>query len=158
MIISIQIPFADSRRFLLDTNKLLVPGWPLPTPDSEFVRYFGIIRKQRSGSVSGWGSEGTICTANKAVQFGRNFTHIIRTPDSQLSLRSLFKKLYFDGHAVGKIELGVGSKKTTERGNNSYLLSEIFKKFLETQVHIKEYRGKQVETNILRMGKPLVSL
>ena len=49
VLFSIEFSFVDSRMFLEGYNGLLTcPGWPFPTPDLEFVRYFGSIRIQVS--------------------------------------------------------------------------------------------------------------
>src|ERR1051325_2574300 len=50
MLLSIQFPFCDSRPFLPSGDTILdVPQWPAPTPDSDFVRGFGIVKRRRLG-------------------------------------------------------------------------------------------------------------
>lgn len=51
MLLYIQFPFADSRKFLDNTRRLNILGWPLPTPDTEFVRDIeGTIERKLSAS------------------------------------------------------------------------------------------------------------
>jgi len=109
MILSIQFPFADSRNFLHNTGRLTKPGWPFPTPDTEFVRYFGVIRKQNLDGLKGWGIEGKICTADRAFHFTQNLSYTNKT-GQKTSLRCNQKKLYFDGNAVGTVEIGITLK------------------------------------------------
>ncbi len=111
MLISIQFPFADARKFLVGTGRLSRPEWPLPVPDTEFVRSFGSIRFRKLGGIEGWIGENEVCEADHALQFCGNLSFFDPHSSFQLFLRCAFRRLYFDGWAVGKFEVGISPKK-----------------------------------------------
>ena len=103
----VQFPFADMRKFIQGTGQLGVPGWPFPTPDTEFVRGFGSIRNRRGGGVSGWVGENEICSARRVMTFCQNLRLTFPGENGpSLPLRCAFRHLYFDGWAVGMYEVG----------------------------------------------------
>lgn len=106
MLICLQFPFADSRRFLdRDTYILDRPTWPSPDPNSEFVRHFGSVRKRGRGGVRGWVGENEICEAQNAFRFQGLPIH---DPSGWFTRPHVaFRRLFFDGLAVGKIETGL---------------------------------------------------
>src|SRR5215210_5700665 len=108
MLVCIQFPLADFRRFLDNPTSLLSrPGWPTPEPEYEFVRSFGAIQTRKRGGLSGWVGENEVCEANRALRFDQIPVHVdseIRVP-----LQCAFRRLFFDGLAVGKFETGISS-------------------------------------------------
>lgn len=112
MLLVTQIPVADFRRFLdHDTGKLRRPSWPFPVPDSEFVRSYGPIRIRPSGGVPGWGGEGEVCDAHRAIRFDRLPRFGAPTLNAPLALRIAFRRFFADGFALAKFEVGVAARK-----------------------------------------------
>jgi hypothetical protein len=131
--------------------------WPFPTPDTEFVRYFGSIRIRKRGGIEGWVGESEICEAGKALRFSTGLKY---TSSSNLSilLRCAFKRLYFDGNAVGKYEVGICPKKR----NSLSLTKEQFQKFteycLKLPVLVRNSDGTVESCSLIHAGKALVHL
>jgi hypothetical protein len=108
MLLQFHFPFTDSRNFLLqDTGKLNHPAWPAPQVDYEFVRSFGCIRNRKKGGVKGWVGENAICEADRAMRFIRLPTFTDPSPPIRVPFRIGFRRLFFDGMAVGKYEVGM---------------------------------------------------
>jgi len=111
MLLSLLFPFADSRRFLTDAAVLASPNWPLPQVDTEFVRCFGPIRRRQGGGLDTWVGENEVCRADRALQFVTSPSY----QDSQnaglrLTLRCAYRRLFFEGDALGKFEIGLATK------------------------------------------------
>jgi hypothetical protein len=112
MLFHIQFPFTDLRSFLPnETARITVPSWPAPIVREEFVRSFGVVRQRWNGGLSGWIGENTYCDARRALQFRPGVlgprTESIPHEADEMSLKIAFRRLFFDGYAVGKIELGL---------------------------------------------------
>src|SRR5262245_9945923 len=89
MLLTIQFPIADSRKFIDRTGVLLVPKWPSPDPDREFVRYFGKIKSRKQGGIPTFG-ENAICEARQAVRFPQHIA-IHQQAETGTRLRCVYK-------------------------------------------------------------------
>lgn len=158
MLFSIQFPFADCRAFIEDSNKLLLPGWPLPTPDHEFVRGIGPIRIRRKGGVNGWIGEDVICSADNALIFTGSLNFCDSKSELYLELRCAYKRLYFDGGAVGKYEIGVATKAPVKTKMQSWQLKELVSHILSCQVSITLNSVGMRLCSLIGAGKHLASL
>lgn len=70
MFIAIQFPFTDARPFLnADTCRLTLPIWSLPTPNIDFVRSFGVIKRRLLGGINNWSNEEMYCRVTNAIKF-----------------------------------------------------------------------------------------
>ncbi|HMF59616.1 MAG TPA: hypothetical protein VK595_04560, partial [Vicinamibacterales bacterium] len=105
-----QIPFVDLRSFIQDpsTRRLMKPQWPMPIAGHEFVRRFGVVRKDPRGSLLGWAGEEHYCSADKAITFGESPKR-----STAFRIHPLYKRLITDG-VVGRIELGFRARDTTD--------------------------------------------
>jgi len=126
VLISIQFPLADSRPFLnIDSGLLKRPTWPRPAA-TEFVRHFGSIRGRKLGGVKGWVGENDICEAVQALKFVEFLPKMYRCA---------FRRFFFDGHALGKYELGVSTKRRVWFEGDDAL--KAVNNFLSTRVAIR---------------------
>lgn len=105
MLIAIQFPIVDLRPFVADSGRLVRPGWPAPRED-EFVRGFGAIRRRPSGGVNGWLGEATICDARTGIKFDGSLPRYVFLGPYAAKVRVAYRRLFADGLAVGKLELG----------------------------------------------------
>jgi hypothetical protein len=168
MLFSVQFPFADSRAFLsAKTNLLGRPTWPAVWPDVDFVRSFGSIRKRRLGGLSGWVGENALCEASRALRFSRITNY--KDLDAKLSIpiRVVFRRLYFDGLAVGKFEVGLSTEDeyiSNLKGKHTY---ELINHCLNLPVVIPGLSEKAVDLGLARnsiltklgeAGKPLAGV
>lgn len=161
MLFIIQFPLADSRLFVQEnTMRLVRPTWPSPTPDREFIRCWGGIKKRKTGGLNGWIGEDTFCEATKAIIFTQN----ILFTDSQSSLKIPFKvvfsRFYFDGNAVGKLELGFACP-TKDRGReiedniNEKQFKELINYLLIFKIKISNplLNKRKEECELIKAGK-----
>ena len=111
MLLSLLFPFADSRRFLADAAVLASPNWPLPQVDTEFVRFFGPIRRRDGGGLDTWVGENEVCRADRALQFITSPSYRdTQNANLRLTLRCAYRRLFFEGDALGKFEVGLATK------------------------------------------------
>ncbi|WP_263382693.1 hypothetical protein [Granulicella arctica] len=117
MLLSIQFPFADFRRFLhASTGCISQPGWPSPVIHIEdeskknqpFVRGFGEVEKREDGGLSFWG-EDIICNAQHAIKWERQDTYTAGNGHSPLQFEVAFRRFLSDGTTAGKCELGIAT-------------------------------------------------
>ncbi len=155
MLISIQFPIADSRGFIRTTRRLSKPGWPLPTPDKEFVRTYGAIRIRPRGGLSGWVGENEICEATRSIRLSACLT--VKSTDSAtaIPLRVAFRRFFFDGLAAGKFELGLATKSRKSLTLSKRDIGVLFERFLLLKVRIRQPNGAYIECPLFRAGKHL---
>lgn len=169
MLISIQFPVADSRRFVHMSRGLLqCPTWPSPTPDKEFIRALGSIRRRKRGGTDGWVGESETCEANKAIRFTHNLGLAI--PGSRpLKLRCQFRRFFCDGLALGKFEIGISVVYWTKRyayhesGWNVYnprtiAPAELIRHILSLPVEVRTHSGNWEACELGQAGQPLANL
>lgn len=137
MLLSIQYPFADTRMFLQNTHKLNVPVWPIPIVNKEFVRHFGIIRNRQRGGIGRWIGENETCEARKALRFCGNLIFIERSSNLKINLRCAFRRLYFDGWAVGKYEIGIATNFELFQRLNNEQSKRFFEHILKLPLNIE---------------------
>lgn len=151
MLLTIQFPIADARKFLDQAERLGSPGWPIPDPNSEFVRYFGAIRDRHLGGLAGWLGEDRICKADRALIFSTQNRLFKKGPTNT---RVVFRRFYFDGWAVGKFE--VGFRVSQDLFPKQFDL--LGKYFLHLPVRIGNPLGSHTSCELAQAGKPLAQL
>jgi hypothetical protein len=148
MLLIVQFPLADARRFL-ETTKPVGPVWPLPVPDTEFVRHFGAIRYRPLGGLSGWVGEDLVCQANRAISFNLSGPRASQQAKSRIA----FRRFFSDGWAVGKLEIGFHITwhcfpSAKELGNH----------FLSIPVNVRNPLGKRLGSDLAQAGRNLANL
>ena len=120
MLLSIQFPFADFRRFLhRSTGFIGQPGWPSPVfriehpENAPFVKGFGAVKRRNRGGLEFWG-EDVICDDRHAIKWPSPSTYKTISGRTGISFEIAFRRWFSDGLTVGKYELGIA---TTERGS-----------------------------------------
>lgn len=135
VFITVQLPFVDMRGFSGSGAPVLKrPLWPLPLA-GEFVRGVGHTHARPLGGIGSWIGEPTVCDASRALRYPRHpfytvdedsderIDHrwttrrlIARSPAQRL-FHVPFRRLYYDGLAVGKVELGFKTQTPLDRFN-----------------------------------------
>src|SRR5579871_800218 len=127
MLFTMQFPFADCRRFAPGPTGLIRhPSWPSPLV-KEFVRSFGGVRERLSGGVAFWG-ENYVCDAHGAIGFKNSIPPFTASDGTKIPLEVAFRRLYCDGLAVGKFEVGLataGRGRKLDRGDVKNFLSHL---------------------------------
>src|SRR5215469_2630372 len=110
MLLSIQFPLADVRRFLqTTTGRIERPEWPSPLirpefpENAPFVRGFGEIQQRVLGGLTFWG-EDLICNAANVIKWLKPNSYPLSSNGFVLPLEIAFRRFFFDGTAVGKYE------------------------------------------------------
>lgn len=165
MLLSIQIPFADSRAFLPEKVKILGrPTWPSVSPNIDFVRSFGSIRKRRLGGLPGWVGESALCEAARALRFKGIKSYRDSETSLSVPLMLSFRRFYFDGLAVGKFEVGISTfddliqpfnRKQTGNFIEHCLNLPVSIPALSPKAVLPNLAGNAVETVLGLVGKPL---
>lgn len=158
MLLAIQYPFADLRRFLESTAHLARPGWPFPSTDTEFVRYFGSIRKRRRGGAPGWVGESEVCEITRGINFRRSLRIVDPRAGKRLRLRIAFRRLYFDGRAVGKFEVGLATRRTDALDFDKKSARALIDSFLSLPIEVREVSGQRRQTELAHGSRSLVDL
>jgi hypothetical protein len=110
MLLDIVFPIADVRDFVGGApGRLQIPNWPDAYPPArKFVRAFGPIRRRPQGGAKGIG-EGHVCDAHGTVRFPR-CPEVHTDSNSRIHLVPRFRRFFFDGRGVGKLEVGLVPK------------------------------------------------
>ncbi len=160
MLIAIQFPLADARSFLDTSSRISKPLWHMPEPDSEFVRFFGIIRERPAGGIIGWGSENEnfVCEANRALTFQRSLSFVDRPAAYKLILRRAFERFFFDGTAVGKFEVGIATKTRTTVALPADHVKNVLQHFVKLPITIRNPLDKPITRELADAGDSLAKL
>ncbi|WP_041468265.1 hypothetical protein [Chloroherpeton thalassium] len=158
MLLTIQFPFVDLRGFSEATGRLAKPGWPIPTPDDEFVRFSGAVRVRKRGGICGWLGENEVCEANRLIRL--SYCPKIKDDHSgrQFTTRIAFRRLYFDGLAVGKFELGIATKTRRKVVLTKQTVKEIVDNFLNLPTRVRESGGNYREVLLGHSAQSVASL
>lgn len=158
MLLTIQFPFVDLRGFAEASGRLAKPGWPIPSPDDEFVRFSGAVRVRKLGGLCGWLGENEVCEANRLIRL--SYCPKIKDDYSgkQFSTRIAFRRLYFDGLAVGKFELGITAKTRRKVVLTKQTVKDIVDNFLNLPIRIRESGGNYREGLLGHSAQSVASL
>jgi|GEM_PF-1863774 len=155
MLVIFQVPILDLRRFTSDTGRLRKPTWPIPDPNLDFVRNSGAIAHRPLGGIQGWVGEDLICNAKKAVRFD----YIPRLPNScQDDFKIAFRRFYFDGHAVGKYEIGFATIREYNTNFSEDDIEKLLTNILNLSVRIPIPMQGHFRAKLLEIGPLLAKM
>lgn len=111
MLVFLQFPIADLRGFQAGRGgRLTMPEWPPRTGIGlhRFVRAFGHAMDRRRGADQAWTDETSFCSAARGLRFSNlSSSPYTFSPDWKDNAKCAFRRLFFDGQAVARIELGI---------------------------------------------------
>lgn len=143
MLFCIQFPFSDLRAFLDRQPKVLGrPTWPAAAPDQDFVRSFGPIRRRKLRGLDGWVGEGVICDAGGAIKFAQLPTFV--SENLRVPLRIAYRRFYFDGLALGKLEIGIANARPVSDNLTRTQSASLIEHILSTPVTVGGISSKAV--------------
>lgn len=155
MLIALQFPIADGRGFLKQAPaRLPLPSWPIPIPETEFVRSFGIVRRRARGYIGleTWSDDFLFSSAASAFKF----------PDlgvrrlGELRPTGAFRRLFCDGAAVARVEVGLGMRARVPLDGDAVLRA--VKDFLDLPTEVTSYSGKPLRNPFQLQGPSLAKL
>jgi hypothetical protein len=124
MFLAVQFPIADGRRFASEPPSLAGPEWPAPKTDlnPEFVRQFGHVALRSGGADPAWIDEYAFCSAKRAIRFPDLRAARLGRHDRAFVPSCAFRRLFHDGKAVARVEVGLGHDQ--RRGRPLYSVSD----------------------------------
>ncbi len=109
MLIALQLPIADGRRFLPDdTTRLKDPYWgPTAEQPPNFLRSMGAIRDRPTRGVDGWINEDIICDASRWLRFDPGISRTLTASTKKIAIHlPIFRRWISDGDFVTRLEIG----------------------------------------------------
>lgn len=165
MLIFIQFPIADARRFVssLDRQLLTSPDWSRLRPYKDFVRHFGGIRRRARQGASGWLGENEICDASNAIKFTSLPAFTIKSSRNtgarppRIQVKGIARHYYHDGQAMSQLVVVL---RTT--GNHTGLSEQEYAKLLQhilrMPVRVRTPAGLFESTTLSNVGKRVARL
>jgi hypothetical protein len=118
VLVTFQFPIADARPFAPHLQlRLPLPDWPEPKTaiNPQFVRYFGKACERRRDADEAWPDETKYCGARRGLRFDRLETHQAGPPNRRFRPRCAFRRLFCDGQAVVRVQIGVKHHRSAGR-------------------------------------------
>jgi hypothetical protein len=155
MLFIYQQPIADGRSFTsADDSKLSLPSWPHPWPGMEFVRCFGPVKRRMKGvtGLDPWDDELFFSSANRAVKLPDFGSALI----GRAVPRGAFRRLFCDGRAVVRVEIGVVAKQDHALVGNEIL--KVVESYLQLPTQITQFRSPRMKKPLFKQGRGLAKL
>ena len=152
MLFIYQQPIADGRSFTsAGQSKLSVPSWPHPSPGMEFVRCFGPVKRRMRGAagLAPWDDELFFSAANCALKF----PYLERALIGQASPRGAFRRLFCDGRAVVRVEIGVAA--TQNHALTDHEVLKVVESYLRLPTRIVQFRTTGMNKPLFMQGRGL---
>jgi len=161
VLITVQFPIADVRCFVsTPTLRLPVPDWPAPTTasDPQFVHHFGKATERRREPDAAWPDELQYVIAKRGLRFDRLETRHAGLPKRRFHPCCAFCRLFCDGEAVVRMEIGIGQQYAKHPLNNlaTEEILAIVRQLAEIPTEVPNSTGKL--RPIVAQGKELARL
>lgn len=153
MLVVVQFPFADLRRFVSCSDyRLAAPPFPLVVPGQHFVRSTGQVKVRPQGSPCVWPEDGRFCDARSALRLygisGKKSPAETRRRHWQCA----FRRFYSDGRSSSRLEVGFVCPTECEQTIST---SDLIKAVLDIPVSVPDIDGPRKHTHIAHAGRPL---
>lgn len=158
MLVTVQLPFADVRHFLArdTTGQLpLMGAFTTLTPNQDFIRAFGPLRRRRRGGVSSWPGEELYADARRALRYADRADGEESEDDwwTQSRKQSAFRRLLSDGTATTRVEAGIAVDLLDPRREPS--AKEVALRVLGISSRVPNTEGGFVQSSLGSAGTPL---
>lgn len=158
MLIYFSVPLLDFRGLSRGDPRLDVPEWATPAEwrwDSDtasrepgFLRGFGSVEGRRLGGPYGWPREDAYVNARRGV--------VVRTWDGRkrhnISLRCIFRRVFFDGHAIARLDVGLAAAHVEEFADHQALLAAGLVNVLRTPTKVRNTAKSARISPLWRVG------
>lgn len=154
MFVAVQMPFADLRPFVKwDTRRLDRPQFELGIVDG-FVRSSGPMRMRPRRAPHDWPSEGVFAEADRFVRFAPGaLSHSRVARGMPARLRCEFRRLYWDGRTVMRLEVGITRHASrSERPLTGPQVMSVVRAAASVQVRVA---SRPVDQPLFESGRPL---
>ncbi|NLS92516.1 MAG: hypothetical protein GXX96_10170 [Planctomycetaceae bacterium] len=163
MLVTFQFPIADARRFVPRLDLCLpLPDWPEPdtSVNPQFVHHFGSACERIGGPDEAWPDEIKYCHARGALRFDRLEKRHAGLPDRMFRPRCAFRRLFCDGQAVVRVEIGISNKHWVNPLENLEIeeVLSIARETTELPTLVPSIDGDSKPRPILAQGKHIARL
>jgi hypothetical protein len=110
LLLTFQFPIADARPFSSQPDlRLSLPDWPEPETDinPQFVHFFGKAGECIGEPDEAWPDGLKYIMARRGIRFNRLETRHAGFPNRRFRPRCTFRRLFSDGQAVVRAEIGI---------------------------------------------------
>tara|TARA_R110001583_G_scaffold169652_1_gene322516 strand:+ start:1657 stop:3228 length:1572 start_codon:yes stop_codon:yes gene_type:complete len=115
LLVTIQFPIADARPFGPEPNlRLTLPDWPEPNSslNPQYVHYFGKAAERIGEPDEAWPDEIKFIQAARGIRFDKLETRHSGFAGRRFHPKCAFRRLFCDGRAVVRIEIGIVHNRT----------------------------------------------
>ncbi len=163
MLVTIQFPIADARPFGEVPNlRLALPDWPEPncSINPHYVHHFGKAAERIGEPDEAWPDEIKFVQAAKGLRFDRLETRHTGQLGKRFQPRCAFRRLFCDGRAVVRTEIGIAHKRSAPPLKNLTLEEVlcIVNGIVEIPTLVPTVDGESKLRPILLQGKHLARL
>ncbi len=163
MLVTVQFPIADARPFGPQYNlRLPLPDWPEPETSicPQFVHFFGEATERIREPDEAWPDEIKFVQAARGIRFEKLERHQIAYKTRKFHPRCAFRRLFCDGGAVVRAEIGIAHKKLADQSNNITIeeILYIVRGIAELPTIVPNLTGDTNVRPILTQGKHLARL
>lgn len=163
MLVIFQFPISDARSFDPDVGlRLAVPDWPNPNTEikPQFVHHFGRTVERRHEVDEAWPDEIKFCKAKRALRFDDLARHPAGLPGARLRPKCAFRRLFCDGQAVVRVEVGIAHNPRAPRlvSVEAHQILSIVSGLCELPTLVPETAKPPAINKLLRQGPALARL
>jgi hypothetical protein len=130
-----------------------MPVWPLPEPYTEFVRWFGLVKRRRRRTNTIWSDEAFYCSANRALKF-LDFEK--QNLGSLTAPYCVFRRLFCDGLAVVRVEAGIADERVLGLSGDDCVATVA--SFLDLPTKVTQAYEKPSVSPLYKQGASLAKL
>ena len=163
MLVTIQFPIADARPFGPHPDlRLSLPDWPEPETsiNPQFVHYFGKAAERIKDVDEAWPDEIRFIQATRGIRFDHLEQHGIELAGRRFQPRCAFRRLFCDGRAVVRAEIGIANNPNPGSLYNLSLedVLAVARGISEIPTKVHSIGGEQKLRPIISQGKYLARL
>lgn len=164
MLVTVQFPIADARPFVPKLNlRLPLPDWPEPDTaiNPQFVHHFGKACERVGEPDEAWPDEMKYCRARRGLRFDHLETRHAGLPSGRFHPRCAFRRLFSDGHAVARAEVGIAHDRKWVYPLKDLEIEEVLtiaREIAEIPTMVRNLNGETKPRPILAQGKHLARL
>lgn len=128
------------------------PEWPTPIPSRRFVHRIGVIASRRRGRVEESPGDDVFCTAKRAIRLPTPKPIIqVNQADTaaKLPLQCAFRRLFYDGSALGRFEMGWACRR-----DETAVFSRDFQSLAADLLNHRAFVGSAVNRRTLASAGP----
>lgn len=164
LLITLQFPTSDARPFIPQLNlRLPVPDWLYLSAGfhPQFVHHFGQATTRNREPDQAWPDEITFCRARRGLRFDQLERYHVGLPRRRFKARCAFRRLFCDGQAVVRMEVGIAATRNTPSSLTPLTIGEVLsvaREIAECPTIVPNPEERPSSKPIIAQGKSLARL